>query len=182
MITEATKAEAARLVKAVEASLARARPDLTAEWLARLGMLCAPRNEATDAVRAKLAAYVDMLDHPAWVFTARTLKEAAAKFTWFPAFAEVNAFLDEHCASERQFLAALQKAAQAEVVKLVDEKVTFEQLEAIKARNPAAFASSTKRKRLSLGWKGDMSPAERARVRREIDAKEQARREREGVV
>ena len=177
----ACRAEAARLVRSVEASLVQAPATLKCEWLARLAMVCAGKNESEAAIRAKVAAYADMLDHPAWVFNAQTLKEAAARFMWFPSFAEVKGFLDERCASERRFLASLRKAADAEIPKVSRETpATPEQVTAILKANDL-YTAAPRRKRLSLNYRSPLSEAERATVRREIEAKEHARRAKEGV-
>lgn len=76
-----------------EALLRPADKQLLKRWLSALGVLCAGQMTAADA-KAKIGAYVPLLDAPAAVLTKRTLQDAGRQFKWFPSFAELSEFLD----------------------------------------------------------------------------------------
>lgn len=87
-------AEAKSKTAALDRALLPADISITRKWLGTLGVMCAGKMEIADA-RAKIAVYAANLRHPEFCFTQDTLVEAGKKFTWFPSFAEVSAFLDE---------------------------------------------------------------------------------------
>jgi len=176
-MTDEIKAEAARLAGLVEESLQRAPIALVSKWLARLGMLTASKDDTAAGVRVKVAAYADMLEQPAWCFTAETLKRAAAEFKWFPAFAEVKQFLDRQCEAERRFLTMLRRAERFEVEKPKAPRATPEEIEKIRQAHELYTAAPRRR----LGWKSPVSSMELTRIRREITEREQARREKESA-
>ena len=106
-------ADAKAGLRAVEAALAPAPVGEVRKWLTGLGTLSAGQMSLEDA-RAKIGAYAALLDAPVFVLTTENLKEAGKKFTWFPSFGEVAAFLDGKTAELRRTksrLAALANAA-----------------------------------------------------------------------
>ena len=82
-----------RLAVLTSALASKPSQGLMAEWLGSLGSLVAGQMPAAEATQ-RLRAYVAMLDHPAFCFTADTLKDAARRFKWFPSFAEIAEFFD----------------------------------------------------------------------------------------
>lgn len=106
------RAEAGRVLRILEPQTARADKGIVAKWLGSLGVLCAGQMSAADA-KAKLGAYSALLDYPAGCFTEASLRDAATRFKWFPAFAEVAEFLDEVAKPIRQKADRLAKIAGA---------------------------------------------------------------------
>lgn len=103
--------EARQTLAAAEAALEPAPRELAEKWLATLGVLTSGRLSVTDA-RVKLAAYSKLLDHPIHCYTEETLAQAARRFTWFPSFAEVAAFLDEVARAARDVVRGLRHIAE----------------------------------------------------------------------
>lgn len=89
-IRAAARDEAKRLLDIIETPCP---PHVAAQWLGQLGILTAGKMTADDA-KVRLSAYAAMLEHSVGCFTKASLRKAATKFTWFPSFAEVSAFLD----------------------------------------------------------------------------------------
>jgi hypothetical protein len=94
VVGEQLRSEAARAIPQAEAALRPADKQTAREWLMALGVLVAGQMTTNDA-KAKIGAYAPLLDHPACCFTRATLEEAGRQFKFFPAFAEIAAFLDE---------------------------------------------------------------------------------------
>jgi hypothetical protein len=82
-------------------------------WLIALGNAVASSSALTaDDVQAKVSALLTLLeDYPAGVFTKATLKRAATRFTFFPAFAELAKVLDDEAAALRLKRGRLEKIA-----------------------------------------------------------------------
>lgn len=78
------------------------------EWLSSLGLLVAGQMTAEDA-RARVTAYVAMLEFPAECFTRATLKAAAEQFRFWPSFAELTAFFGTKLESLREQLAEMER-------------------------------------------------------------------------
>lgn len=108
------QADAERVSRQAEAALKPADVADVRKWLASLGLLCAGQMSASDA-KLKLAAYAPLLDQPACCYTQDTLREAGKRFTWFPSFAELNAFLEEYAAPLKTMRDRLRKLAEAKV-------------------------------------------------------------------
>lgn len=86
-------ADAKAGLRAVEAALAPAQVGEVRKWLIGLGTLCAGQMELSDA-KVKIGAYATLLQVPIFLLTTENLREAGAKFSWFPSFAEVSAFFE----------------------------------------------------------------------------------------
>lgn len=99
-VTAEMIAEAKKSLPMIEHQLRPAAKETVSKWLANLGLLCAGQMPANDA-KMKVAAYLPHIAQPECSFTAESLKAAGQKFSWFPSFAEVNAFLDEQCVDIR---------------------------------------------------------------------------------
>ncbi len=112
--------EARQTLAAAEAAVEQAPRKLVKKWLATLGVLASGRLSVTDA-QVKLAAYSKLLDHPIHCYTDETLAQAARRFTWFPSFAEVAAFLDEVAREVRDVVRGLRHIAEGPA------KVTLEE-------------------------------------------------------
>lgn len=82
------------------------------KWLVALGLLVASKMTEADA-RAKVAAFVPLIDHPAGCFTSDSLKRAAKRFDWWPSFKELSAFLDAEAKPCRDVVARLEILASA---------------------------------------------------------------------
>ncbi len=97
--------------------------DTVRGWLGNLGVLCAASMSAEEA-RARLGAFAHLLtdDYPIACFTPRTLAAAGRRFKFWPAFAELCAFLDETRGEQRakvdrlQALAAPSRASRTEPI------------------------------------------------------------------
>jgi hypothetical protein len=94
-----------------EALLKPADKALVQKWLQALGVLCAGQMTAADA-KAKIGAYVPLLDAPASVLNRRTLADAGRAFKWFPSFAELSEFLDGRTWVMRKLAARLKLLAE----------------------------------------------------------------------
>jgi hypothetical protein len=104
VITPELIATAEAHIAPYEAALRPAGPDAIRKWLVTLGTLCAGKTSIEDA-SVKVRAYVGLLDVPVCALTRESLIEAGRKFTWFPSFAEVEAFLTEKASFKRRMLA-----------------------------------------------------------------------------
>lgn len=80
--------EAEGLLGRLQAQLRPADKRVVADWLASLGTLCAGQMSAEEA-RMKVSAYADLIDLPAPCFTRATLREAAARFKFWPSYSEI---------------------------------------------------------------------------------------------
>lgn len=93
-------------ILAARAALEKSPREATAKWLIRLGTLCAGQTSVADA-KAKIAAYVELLDYPLGCFTTQTLEAAARQFKWLPSYAELTEFLDGEAARAKIHLDVL---------------------------------------------------------------------------
>src|SRR3990167_4256592 len=93
-------------IVAARAALEKAPRWVVAEWLIRLGTLCAGQTSIADA-KAKIVVYGDLLDYPLACFTDKTLEGAARLNKWLPSYAELTEFLDSEAASAKVRLDAL---------------------------------------------------------------------------
>jgi hypothetical protein len=114
-VTLEIKAEAERLLAACDAALHPASRDTVTRWLVALGPLVAG-NMPLEDVRARVSGYVAVLEAPPMCFTRNTLKNAAARFKWFPSVAELSTMFGEITAQAREtkFQAARVAAAKLE--------------------------------------------------------------------
>lgn len=119
-VTEDLKAQAAVALANLEGVKA-ASVDDKQKWVAALLRLCTGRKEPGD-IEAKVVAYSAMLDYPSFAFTKTTLGKAAARFVWFPAFAELTQFLDSEVSEYRTLIRRLSSIADADIKRL-DVKV-----------------------------------------------------------
>lgn len=96
-ISPAAKAEALALSKRLTKSLdeGRAENRVAMTWLAQVGILSAGKM-SVDEAKARISAYVALLDFPAVCYGPESLKRAGSKFKFFPSFAEV----EEHLSRE----------------------------------------------------------------------------------
>lgn len=93
-LSEAEREEATDLHQQMEASLELADSNLKTKWLATLGSLVAGNMPAIE-VQTRLKAFSMVWDVPACLLTKEALRAAAARFKWFPSFAELDAFIQE---------------------------------------------------------------------------------------
>lgn len=89
------------MLRRVDLAMAPARHDRMRQWLLDLAPLVAAAISLEDA-RARLEAYVGLLDYPAGCFTQASLRKAGRRFRFFPAFAELAEFLDAHLLELRE--------------------------------------------------------------------------------
>lgn len=123
------KAEAEKILPAVEALLVKAPADTMAAWLERLGVATAGKSSPRDA-RVKIAAYGVMLDHPARCFTEASLKRASIKFHWFPSFSEVHRFLNDECSDIVSARRCLRRITEAPVYQPPPEQAPLKERQA----------------------------------------------------
>lgn len=128
------KADALRALPAAQAAIAPAPRRLVTEWLALLGVLVAGSHSADDA-KAKIGAYVALLDHPALCFTSESLRAAGREFRWIPSFAELSAFLDALAKNARDAASRLEVLARLPEATAPQERpLTAEEREADRQR------------------------------------------------
>jgi len=113
-VTAEMREDAVNTLRRLEIAMVPATEDTIRKWLAALGNLCAARHGAAEAKQA-IATYAAMLDHPASCFTRDTLRAAARRFKFWPAFAEVAEFLDGQVASQRALRGRLEALTRAPV-------------------------------------------------------------------
>lgn len=101
-------AQARAILADFPARLAPAEPAAVRKWLISLGALCAGRMPLDEAER-RVAAYTEMIDHPAGCFTKGSLARIAGQFTWFPGFAELKPALDAEALRLRKEYQRLQR-------------------------------------------------------------------------
>ena len=98
VIPAAMAGEARQQLAYIDAvQMATAETTTVRGWLIALGNAVASSSAmAAEDVQTKVAAMLSLLDdYPAGVFTKATLKRAAKRFTFFPAYAELAKLLDE---------------------------------------------------------------------------------------
>lgn len=95
-----------------ETALDPAPTGIIERWLTALGVLCAGRGDDGNA-EIKLAIYAPRLMQPASVFTDANLTEAGKRFSFFPSFAELSAFLDEKAEPVKAIAWRLRQLAEA---------------------------------------------------------------------
>ncbi|MBS4048141.1 MAG: hypothetical protein KG075_17480 [Alphaproteobacteria bacterium] len=93
VITSAMQQQALAILADYPSRLAPAEMDGKRRWLASIAVASAGKMSSSEAEK-RLALYADLLDHEAGCFTKSSLARAAAKFKWFPSFAEVKEELD----------------------------------------------------------------------------------------
>lgn len=101
-------AQARAILTDFPARLAPAEPAAVRKWLIALGALCAGRMPLDEAER-RVAAYTELIDQPAGVFTKSSLARIAGQFTWFPGFAELKPPLDAEALRLRKEYQRLQR-------------------------------------------------------------------------
>jgi len=144
VITEEIQAQASIALAQVEGA-----PDATdadkAKWIGSLLTLCTGRKEIGD-VKAKIIAYSAMMEYPAFVFTKSSLAEAASKFTWFPAYAELVEFLDSAVSEHRTLIRRLTSILDAPItVSQGDEQEPVEERRNHSAKVMAGFKRAMER-------------------------------------
>ena len=95
-------AQAGRAVEGYDRLLAPAPPGAAQPWLMQLGVLTAGGNVSVADAKLKAALYEYHLRQPAFCFSDSALRDAAARFKFFPSFAELNEFLNEVAAPYRE--------------------------------------------------------------------------------
>lgn len=127
-------------MRQVEGALRPADPQTVRQWLTALGVMVAGQMTAADA-KAKVGAYVPMLDHPASCFTRETLEEAGRAFKFFPSFSEVAAFLDSKADPLKTLRQRLEAVLRAPVTEIEKPAKRYSELtEAERAEVDAKFA------------------------------------------
>lgn len=94
MATPDNRAIASQALALIETKFEPANPDGVRRWLQMLGTMTAGKTSAAEA-HTKVELFAGMLDFPAGCYSKATLKAAAEKFSWFPSYAELHAFLTE---------------------------------------------------------------------------------------
>jgi len=176
--TTEVRNEAMRKLSEAEAVLVKASTETVRRWLLTLGALTAGKMSVRDA-EVKITAYQNFIDHPEKCFTEATLKSAARRFKWFPSFSEVSLFLDRECRDERVLARRLRNIADGPTYDLPVQAPLKErqaQIKRLAKEFPEAFRKPKKRKPLVLR---EPLTKQQKRIRKEIWAKEMARRERE---
>ncbi len=93
-ITPALRNEARRQLASAESELEPARKSDVRKWLVSLAVLCSG-NLSVANTKEKMVAYSHLLSYAPVMFTEETLELAGRKFTWFPSYGELCAYLDE---------------------------------------------------------------------------------------
>lgn len=112
-VSNEMRTEAAALVAKIDAAMGLCPQDDVRDWLTSLGALVAANITVADA-RARLTAYVGMLEYPSACYTKASLRKAARRFKFFPTYGELTDFLDAQLAeirTKRQRLQAIINAA-----------------------------------------------------------------------
>lgn len=118
-IDSETRDEAAARASMIEiVQMRTAETDGIRRWLIALGNAVAASSALTETdVQAKVGVLIGLLDdYPAGVFTKASLRRAAQRFKFFPAFAELAKLLDEEArdlSAKRDRLLAVAKAQPA---------------------------------------------------------------------
>lgn len=101
---DATYAAAQRWLRDHAAQIEPIGRNVLSDWLIMLGANVASSSKLSESdVKAKIAACCFALsDAPAYLFTEATLKSACKHFTWFPATAELSAFLNAQCREQQE--------------------------------------------------------------------------------
>ena len=95
------------------------------KWLTTLGTLVAGNMPVQDA-RAKLTAYVGLLEMPVGMMTREALDRAGRRFKWFPTYSELAEFVDsEKAALSRNLSRVRAIAGQGEPSKSFWHKANF---------------------------------------------------------
>jgi hypothetical protein len=113
-VTPGVREEAERLLASCNASLRPAERDTVTRWLGALGPLVAGNMPLEDA-RTRIAGYVAIIDAPPMCFTKNSLKNAAARFKWFPSVAELSTMFDEITARTREIRFQASRVAAAKI-------------------------------------------------------------------
>lgn len=99
-VTPDMREDALNTLRRLDVAMTVATEDLVRKWLTVLGNLVASRHGADEAHQA-VRSYATMLDYPCSCFTRDTLRDAAKRFKFWPAFAELAEFLDALVADQR---------------------------------------------------------------------------------
>jgi hypothetical protein len=91
-ITAAVKNEAEAILSRCDALLAPAPRALAAKWLATLGALMPAGRADGPSAEDRLRAILQVVDFPEFVYTEKSLRDAAARFKFFPSVAELTEF------------------------------------------------------------------------------------------
>lgn len=96
MVTDQMRLQARAVLADMQQRMVPAQQDSIRAWLVQLGTLCAGKISVEEATQ-RVNGYADLLSDSfeAGCFTRGSLKRVAAKFTWFPSFAEVNQALQD---------------------------------------------------------------------------------------